>query len=108
MKTIDLRRQQVTLDELLRSVGDDAVRITSAEGDEFVIEPADALEREAKALGRSAKLMAFLAERSADTGRVSLADVESRLGGQRRANGAVGATADPEPDSMSHGGGTEA
>ena len=81
MKTIDLRRQQIALDELLRSVGGDVVRITSKDGDEFVLEAAGAFEREVDELGRSAKFMAFLAERSAEPGRRSLADIESSLAG---------------------------
>ena len=51
MKTIDLRHQEVCLDELLRSIGGDAVRITSKDGEEFVLEAADAFEREAAELG---------------------------------------------------------
>ena len=80
MKTIDLRQQQVALDDLLRSVGGDVVRITSKDGDEFVLEAAGAFDREADELGRSAKFMAFLAERAAEPGRRSLADVEAHLG----------------------------
>lgn len=79
MKTIDLRRQQVTIDELLQAASGDAVRITNKDGDEFILEPADALGREAAELGRSVKFMAFRAERSADPGRTPLADVELRL-----------------------------
>lgn len=79
MKSIDLRREQLTLDELLRSVGTDVVRITSKDGDEFVLEAADTFEREANALGQSAKFMAFLADRAAESGRISLEDFVSRL-----------------------------
>lgn len=79
MKTIDLRRQEVSLDELLRSIGGDVVRIISKDGEEFVLEAADAFKREAGELGRSAKFKAFLAERSAEPGRISLADIESCL-----------------------------
>ena len=81
MKTIDLRHQEVSLDELLRSLGGDVVRITSKDGEEFVLEAADAFEREAAELGRSETFMAFLAERSAEPGRTSLADIESHLAG---------------------------
>jgi hypothetical protein len=77
--TIDLRRQQVTLEELLQAAGGDAVRITNKDGDEFILEPANALECEATELGRSAKFMALLAERSAERGRTALADIEHRL-----------------------------
>jgi hypothetical protein len=79
VKTIDLRQQQVTVDELLQAAGGDAVRITNKDGDEFILEPADAFEREAAEFGRSAKFMALLAERSAESGRTSLADIERRL-----------------------------
>ena len=79
MKTIDLRQQQVTVDELLQAADGDAVRITNKDGGEFILEPADAFEREVAELGRSVKFMAFLAERSAETGRTSLADIEHRL-----------------------------
>ena len=79
MNTIDLRQQQATLDELLQAASGGAVRITSKDGEEFILEPADALGREAAELGRSAKFMAFLAERSAEPGRTPLADIELRL-----------------------------
>jgi hypothetical protein len=79
VKTIDLRRQQVTVDELLQAADGDAVRITNKDGDEFILEPADAFEREAAEFGRSVKFMAFLAERSAEPGRIPLADIELRL-----------------------------
>ncbi|MBX6312822.1 MAG: hypothetical protein IRY99_07900 [Isosphaeraceae bacterium] len=58
------------------------MRITSKDGDEFGLEAADAFEREAGELGRSAKFLAFLSERSAESGRISLADIESRLAGE--------------------------
>ena len=55
MKTVDLRRQQISIDELLRCVGADVVRITSKEGEQFVLEAADAFEREVNELGQSMK-----------------------------------------------------
>jgi hypothetical protein len=98
VKTIDLRRQHVTLDELLRSVGDDVVRVTSKDGEEFILEAADAFEREAAELGRSAKFLAFLTERSAESGRISLADIEARLTATEPTTTASGASADAEDD----------
>jgi hypothetical protein len=80
MKTIDLRQQPLTIDELLEAAsGSDPVRITNKHGDEFILEQADAFEREAAEFGRSEKFMAFLAERAAESGRTSLADIERRL-----------------------------
>jgi len=101
VKTVDLRRQQVTLDELLRLVGGDMVRITSRDGDEFVLEAADAFEREAAEFGRSAKFMALLAERSAESGRISLADIESRLARAEPTSGVTDAITDPGNDATS-------
>jgi hypothetical protein len=96
VKTIDLRRQQVTLDELLRSVGGDVVRLTSKDGQEFILEAADAFEREVAELGQSAKFLAFLAERSAESGRISLADIEARLTAAEPTAPASGARDDSE------------
>jgi hypothetical protein len=79
LKTIDLRRPQVTVDELLQAAHGDAVRITNEDGDEFILERAGGFEREAAEFGRSVKFMAFLAERSAEPDRTSLADIELRL-----------------------------
>jgi hypothetical protein len=56
------------------------LRITTKDGDEFILEPADGFAREADELGRSAKFLAFLAARSAEPGRTSLSEVELRLG----------------------------
>lgn len=96
MKTIDLRQEQIALDDLLRSVGDGEVRITSKDGDEFVLEAAGAFEREADELGRSAKFRAFLAERAAETGRRSLADIESSLAGAEATIDTPGVTPESE------------
>ena len=79
MKTVDLRQQHVSIDELLRCVGTDVVRITSKDGEEFVLEAADSFEREARELGQSENFMAFLAQRSGERGRVPLAEIEARL-----------------------------
>jgi hypothetical protein len=89
MRTVDLRRQDVTLDELLRRVGNDVIRVTSKDGAEFVLEAADAFEREARELGRSAKFMEFLSERAAEPGGVPLEEIEARL-----------SAADPGTDSI--------
>jgi hypothetical protein len=94
VKTVDLRRQDVTIDELLRSVGNDVIRVTSRDGEEFVLEAADAFDREARELGQSAKFMEFLANRGAEPGNVSLAEIEARLNAADPANGAAADKAD--------------
>ncbi len=79
MTTVDLRERPVTVDELLQLASTDAVVIVNQDGNEFVIEAADAFDREAAQLGASAKFMSFLAERSREPGSLSLDDVERRL-----------------------------
>jgi predicted ATPase len=79
MRTLDLRQQKTTVDELLRFARAETVRIVNADGDEFILEAADAFEREVAELGQSEKFMAFLAERSKEPGVVSLDDLERKL-----------------------------
>jgi hypothetical protein len=49
------------------------------EGDEFILEVAEAFEREVAELGQSEKFMEFLAERSKEPGSVSLDDLARKL-----------------------------
>ena len=79
MRTLDLRQQKTTVDELLRFARAETVRIVNADGDEFILEAADAFEREVAELGQSEKFMAFLAERSKEPGVVALDDLERKL-----------------------------
>ncbi len=79
MTTVDLRERPVTVAELLQLASTDVVVIVNQDGNEFVIEAADAFDREAAELGASAKFMSLLAERSREPGSVSLEDVERRL-----------------------------
>lgn len=53
--------------------------IVNQEGNEFVVEAADAFNREVAELGQSTKFMGLLAERSKEQGSVSLDDIERRL-----------------------------
>jgi hypothetical protein len=59
MRTLDLRQQRVTVDELLRVARTESVRIVAEEGDAFILEVADAFEREVAELSQSEKFMAF-------------------------------------------------
>ena len=51
-----------------------------ADGIEFVVEAADRFDREVAQFAGSEKFMSFLAERSKESGSVSLEEVERRLG----------------------------
>ena len=79
MTTIDLKQEQPSVDDLLRMAAGDSVRIRSQNGDEFILESADAFDREVAELSRSDRFMSFLIERAREPGRTKLEDLERRL-----------------------------
>lgn len=79
MITLDLRTQHLTIDELLQAAASEAVHVIAKDGTIFVLEPADEFEREVVQLGQSKKFMAFLAERSKESGGISLEEAIKRL-----------------------------
>jgi hypothetical protein len=79
MITLDLRQKPVSIDELLHLAAADSVVVVNRDGKQYLVEAADAFDREVAELRQSAKFAAFLAERSAEPGSVSLQDVERRL-----------------------------
>jgi hypothetical protein len=79
MKIIDLRREMLSIDELLELATRETVRVRSKSGREFILEAADAFDREVAELGRSKKFMAFLQQRLEEPGRVPIEDIERRL-----------------------------
>jgi hypothetical protein len=64
MKTIDLAQEQPSIEELLQFAAVDSVLIRNRKGVEFILEAADALDREVAELSRSERFMSFLARRS--------------------------------------------
>ncbi len=79
MITVDLRQTPITINELLQLASADPVLIVGPDGNEFVVEAADAFEGEVAELGQSGSFMAFLAERSREPGSVPLQEIEQRL-----------------------------
>jgi hypothetical protein len=79
MKTLDLRKHTVTVEELLHLASSDPVLIRANDGQEFYLEPADELDREVESLGQSEKFMQFLAERSKEPGAIPLEDLQQNL-----------------------------
>ncbi len=79
MITLDLRHQQITLEELFRVARSESVLIVTDEGQEYILEAADEFDREVAELGRSEKFMDFLAERRKESGRIPLEEIERRL-----------------------------
>jgi hypothetical protein len=76
MKTLDLRQESMTLEQLLQFAKTEAVLILSDNGNQYILENADNFEQEVIALGNSKKFMNFLAERSQEQGYISLDDIE--------------------------------
>ena len=79
MKTLDLRQQQVSVADLLQCARTETVYILNEEGEAFILEAADAFEREVAQLGQSDMFMAFLAGRAKEPGLRSLDDLERKL-----------------------------
>jgi hypothetical protein len=79
MITLDLRHQQITLEELFRAARSESVLIVTDEGQEYILEAADEFDREVAELGRSEKFMDFLAQRRKESGRIPLEEIERRL-----------------------------
>jgi len=79
MITLDLREQQITLEELFRVARSESVLIVTDQGEEYILEAADEFDREVAELGRSEKFMNFLAERRKESGRIPLEEIERRL-----------------------------
>ena len=79
MITVDLRQQTISVEELFHLASAGSVLVRNRDGGEFVVEAADALDREVAELQQSDKFMAFLSGRCKEKGTVSLEDIEQRL-----------------------------
>ena len=79
MKTIDLTQEQPSINDLLRLAAGDPVLIRSQDGQEFLLESADAFDREVAEFSRSEQFMSFLLTGLQEPGQTSLEAVERRL-----------------------------
>ncbi len=79
MKTLDLSKDSVSLEEALRLASEGSVRILTADGHAFVLEDADDFDEEVKLLGKSRKFQRFLKERSDEPATRSLEDYRQSL-----------------------------
>lgn len=80
MRTIDLRKGQHSLSEVLALAKSEAVLIHSVSGEDFVLEPADDFDREVTALGASAKLSSFLDDRSKEKEDLAIEEIRRKHG----------------------------
>jgi len=79
MKTLDLAKQAITLDDLLKLAAVGAVRIVTADGRAFVLEDATDFDEEVQLLAKSKKFRRFLKDRSKEPATTSLEDYRRTL-----------------------------
>ena len=79
MKTVDLRHERFTIDELLELATGEPVKVRSKEGGDFILEAADSFDREVEELAGSERFMTFLQERFEEKGRIPIEEIERRL-----------------------------
>ncbi len=79
MKTIDLTRQKINIKDLLRLANSDSLLILSEDGHQYVLEEADAFDKEVAMLGKSDKFMKFLEERSREQTTIPIDELEKKL-----------------------------
>jgi hypothetical protein len=80
MNTYDLRKQTITIDDLLRLAAAEAIQVVSKDGQVFVVELADEFDREVAQLRDSAPFREFLAQRSrSKAGSLSLDELDREI-----------------------------
>jgi hypothetical protein len=79
MKTLDLKNENVSLEDLLELASVGSVRILAPDGHVFVIEEDDEFGKEVQLLGGSEKFGRFLDERSKEPAAKSLEEYRKSL-----------------------------
>ena len=79
MKTIDLAKNQLSLDEALRSARGESLLLRCANGERFVVSLADDFATEVELLRRNHAFLEFLDSCKKDETSVSLAEAEKGL-----------------------------
>jgi hypothetical protein len=79
VKTIDLKKEQLDLDAIIKIAHQEPVLLVTSEGKEFCLAEADDFEREVDALRSSQEFQRFLDERSACRKGTPLAEIELEI-----------------------------
>jgi hypothetical protein len=74
MKTLNLSREYISVEDLLKLAAAGSLRIVTADGLAFVLEDAGDFDKEVELLGKSKKFRRFLNERSKEAATTSLED----------------------------------
>lgn len=79
MKTIDLQKEKLDLETVIKMARREPVLLVTPDGKEFCIAQADDFEKEVEALRGSQAFQRFLDDRSASTRRISLEEIEAEI-----------------------------
>ena len=79
MKTIDLAKNNISLDEALRSARSETLLLKCANGEQFVVSVADDFATEVELLHKNHAFLGFLDSCKKDETSVSLEEAEKRL-----------------------------
>ena len=82
MKTVDLKDQEISFDNLLTLAISDSLLILAGNGHEYILEEADEFEKEVMMLGQSEKFMNFLEGRRKEKSTISLEEIERKMEGK--------------------------
>lgn len=79
MKTIDLEKEKLDLEAVIKIACREPVLLVTPDGKEFCLAEADDFEKEVEALRGSQAFQRFLDERSACTRRIPLEEIEAEI-----------------------------
>jgi hypothetical protein len=79
MKTIDLTKEKLDLEAVIKMARREPVLLVAPDGREFCIAEADDFDKEVEALRGSQAFQRFLEERSASTKRIPLEEIEAEI-----------------------------
>lgn len=80
MITIDLRKEEHSIDELLSLARSEPLMICDKEGKNYILEETDDFEKEVEKLGNSEKFMSFLNKRSREKETIPISSIAKKLG----------------------------
>jgi hypothetical protein len=87
MRTIELDKEPLDLEAVIKLASQEPVLLVTPEGKEFCLAEADDFEREVEALRGSQAFQRFLDERSASTKRIPLEEIEAEIEQELAAQG---------------------
>jgi hypothetical protein len=87
MKTIDLEKEKLDLEALIKMARREPVLLVTPDGKEFCIAEADDFEKEVEALRGSQAFQRFLDERSASIRRLPLEEIEAEIDQELKKHG---------------------